>query len=79
MVLGQEFGLGYPIVAATAQYLPVLELAQRLLVPDAAGPTAGPDAAVLEAPGTTTEEAPGSTLEDLACWGLPIPSTILGA
>ena len=79
VALGREFGLGYPIVAATAQYLPVLELAQRLLVPDAAGPTAGPATAVLEAPCITTEEAPGSTLENLACWGLPVPCTVLGA
>ena len=32
LALGREFGLGYPLVAATAQYLPVLEAARDLLV-----------------------------------------------
>ena len=32
LALGREFGLGYPLIAATTQYLPVVELARDLLL-----------------------------------------------
>ena len=84
LALGREFGVGYALMAATAQYLPVVEAARALLL-TGAGALSLVAQEEVPAPGVSLGEEPaeaaslsGPRAEEqvalsLACWGLPAP------
>ena len=60
LALGREFGLGYPLVAATACYLPVLMAALDLLVVDTVEPSGATGAQVEPGAGPALPLRPGA-------------------
>ena len=60
LALGREFGLGYPLVAATAWYLPVLTAARDLLVVDTVEPSGAAGAPAEPGAGHVSPLRPGA-------------------
>ena len=65
LALGREFGLGYPLVAATAWYLPVLTAARDLLVVDTVEPSGAAGAPAEPGAGHVSPLRPGAFLPGL--------------